>query len=254
MPLRSRRVTAATVFAVLAVAACSGDDRDAGPTTTVPPTATAAPASSTTTAPPLTGRPVEVVEQGVSSFPDPVDPTATLGGYGVVLENPNAEVMATGVRVVSRILDEAGTELLVDNALLNAVMPRQRMAVGRTLIEPIEDPMFLDVTVEVTAWLLPASTDGRLVAEDVVTEPEEAGGSVTRFTVRSSWPEPEDGVDVTAVYRAADGRILGAEFTTLATVGVNEPVNGQIRLLSPIPDLAATEVFVGRGFAALTNG
>jgi hypothetical protein len=128
------------------------------------------------------------------------------------------------------------------------------MAVGRTLIEPVEGPTSLDITVEVSEWLLPASKAGALVAEGVVTEPEEAGGSVTRFSVRSTWPETEDGVDVTAVYRAADGRILGAESTTLAVVAPDQPVAGQIRLLAPIPDLATTEVFIGRGFAALTTG
>jgi len=246
-----RRTAATLVLASLALACSGGDDGgDAGPTTTA---ATSTTSSPTTTAPPLTGDPLVLAEQGVSSFPDPFDPTATLGGYGVVLQNPNPDVMATGVHVVTRIFDDAGTELLVDSALLNAVLPGQRMAVGRTLIEPIDGPTRLEVTVEVSAWLLPASTEGRLVAEGVVTEPEEAGGSVTRFTVRSTWPDAEDGVDVTAVYRAADGRILAAEYTTLV-VPVGEPVAGQIRLLSPIPDLATTEVFVGRGFAALTIG
>lgn len=251
MRRRVRRTAATLVLASLALACSGGDDGgDAGPTTTA---ATSTTSSPTTTAPPLTGDPLVLAEQGVSSFPDPFDPTATLGGYGVVLQNPNPDVMATGVHVVTRIFDDAGTELLVDSALLNAVLPGQRMAVGRTLIEPIDGPTRLEVAVEVSAWLLPASTEGRLVAEGVVTEPEEAGGSVTRFTVRSTWPDAEDGVDVTAVYRAADGRILAAEYTTLV-VPVGEPVAGQIRLLSPIPDLATTEVFVGRGFAALTIG
>ena len=255
MPGRSRRAAALLVL-TMAVGACSGggDGRSAdSPSETTDPV-TAPSSASTTTLPPISGDPLVVVEQGVSSFPDPIDTTATLGGYGVVLENPNPDVMATGVRVVTRILDDAGTELLVDSALLNAVLPGQRMAVGRTLIEPIDEPTRLDVAVEVSAWLLPASPDGRLVADDVVTEPEEAGGSVTRFTVHSTWPEAEDGVDVTAVYRAADGRILSAESTTLTSVPFDEPVDGKIRLLSPIPDLATTEVFVGRGFAALTTG
>jgi hypothetical protein len=251
---RAPRATALVVAGAM-LSACSGadDGRDeATATTTIPvSTTTSAP---TTTAPPLEGEPLVVVEQGVSTHPDPFDPAASLGGYGVVIENPDADLMATGVRVVTRILDDAGTELLVDHALLNAILPEQRMAVGRTLIEPIEAPTRLEVAVEVSAWLEPASPDGRLTASDVVTEPEEAGGAVTRFTVRSTWPEPEDGVDVTAIYRAADGRILGAEPTTLPRVPVDEPVVGQIRLLSPIPDLATTEVFVGRGFAALTTG
>lgn len=245
----------AVVGAALLVTGCSGggfDDIGASTSTT----ASREPVETTTstTEKPLTGQPLVVAEQGVSSFPDPFDLTATLGGYGVILQNPNADVMATGVRVTTRILDPDGTELLVDNALLNAVMPNARMALGRTLIEPIEEPTQLDVRVEVTAWLEPAFDEGTLIAEGVVTEPEENGGAVTRFTVRSTWPAPEDGVDVTAIYRAADGRILGAESITLPAVPVRGSVPGQIRLLSPIPDLATTEVFVGRGINAQTTG
>jgi hypothetical protein len=142
---------------------------------------------------------------------------------------------------------------VVDSALLNGILPQHRMAIGRTLIEPVRDPVRLEVAVEVTAWLPPASRQGRLTSKDVVTAPEEAGGSVTRYRVESTWPELEEGVDVTAVYRAADGRILGAEVGTL-DVPAGDSAEGSIRLLSPIPDLARTEVFVGRGFAALTTG
>jgi hypothetical protein len=250
---RARRAAALVVAATL-LGACTGGGDDAQADTDLTTTSMSTTTVPTTTAPPLIGEPIVVVDQGVSSFPDPFDPNSTLGGYGVIIENPNADLLATGVRVVTRILDAAGTELLVDQTLLNAVPPAQRMAVGRTLIEPIEAPTALDVRIEVSAWLPPASTEGRLTAEGVVTEPEEAGGAVTRFTVRSTWPAPEDGVDVTAIYRAADGRILSAESTTLANVPIDAPVAGQIRLLSPIPDLATTEVFVGRGFAALTTG
>jgi hypothetical protein len=252
--VRPRCRAAALAVTAVIVAGCTGGGSGAGDAssqTTEDSITTTTEPTTTTTAP--EGKPLVVAEQGVSSFPDPFDPLATLGGYGVVLVNPNADLMATGVRVTTRILDDAGTELLVDNALLNGILPGQPMAVGRTLIEPIESPTTLDVTVEVTAWLPPASTDGRLVAQDVVTEPEEAGGSVTRFTIVSTWPEAEDGVDITALYRAEDGRILGAESTSL-DVPVNDPVAGRIRLLSPIPDLARTEVLVGRGFAALTLG
>src|SRR3546814_6607107 len=139
---RRRFVLAPAVIALLAVtAACSGSD-DGGSEGTKGPqrsTTTVAP-SSTTTEAPLSGAPLVVAQQGVSTFPDPFDQTATLGGYGVVLQNPNPDVMATGVHVRTRLLDAAGNELLVDNALLNAVMPDHHMAVGRTLIEPIAGP------------------------------------------------------------------------------------------------------------------
>lgn len=252
--MRRLAAATATVLALAGSAACTGDD-PAPEAAEESPSATVEIATTTsTTEAPLVGQPLVVVEQGVSSFPDPFDQTASLGGYGVVLHNPNPELMAAGVRVVTKVLDPAGTELLSDSTLLNAVMPGQRMALGRTLIEPVEDPTHLAVTVEVAAWLRPASADGRLTAEGVVTEPEENGGAVTRFTVRSTWPEAEEGVDVTAVYRAADGRVLSAESTTLALVAPGADTPGQIRLLSPIPDLATTEVFVGRGLAAQTVG
>jgi hypothetical protein len=252
---RRGRPALAAALVVPMLLACSGDDGDDDAGAEAARTATsAAPGATTTTEAPVpAGDPLLVVDQGVASYPDPFDVTATLGGYGVVLENPNPDVMATGVRVITRILDPAGTELLVDSALLNGILPGQRMAVGRTLIEPIEEPTQLDIRVEVSAWLLPADADGRFVAEGAVTEPEEAGGSITRFTVTSTWPSIEEGVDATAVYRAADGRILGAE-STAVDVSPDAPTTAQIRLLSPIPDLATTEVFVGRGFAAQTVG
>jgi hypothetical protein len=246
-----RRLLAAALVAV--VAACSGDDDPAGPRAIEPGSTTTEPTTTTTEAP-FVGQPLVITEQGVSTFPDPFDPSATLGGYAVVLHNPNPDRMATGVQVRTRVLDAAGTELLVDNALLNAVMPGERMAVGRTVVEPIVAPTQLDVQISVGAWLRPSSTRGELAVREVVTEPEEGGGSITRFTIRSTWPENEEGVDVTAVYRAADGRILGAESTTIPRVPTRSSVEGQIRLLSPIPELASTEVFVGRGFTAQTSG
>lgn len=236
----------------LSLAACT-DDEGSSPSP-VPTDAVILETTTSTTEAPITGVPLVVVDQGVSSFADPFDPNATLGGYGVIVENPNAEAMAAGVHISTRILDPAGTELLVDRTLLNAVMPGSRMAVGRTLIEPIEEPAQLEVTVEVTAWLRPSSSDAAMTVEGIVTEPEANGGAVTRFTVASSWPQPEEGVDATAVYRAEDGRILAAESTTLASVPPQADTPAQIRLLSPIPSLAATEVYVGRGIAAQTAG
>ena len=245
---------AVLLLVATATTACaddSGAEDDASSTTTSASSTDTTEPTTTTVAP--EGEPLVVAEQGLSTFPDLVDPQSELGGYGVILENPNTDLMATGVRVVTRVLDPEGAELLADSTLLNGILPGQRMAVGRTLIEPIEEANSLDVKVEVTAWLPPASATGQLVAEGIVTEPEVAGGSVTRFTIKSTWPDREEGVDVTAIYRAEDGRILSAESTSI-DVPVGEPVEGHIRLLSPIPDLARTEVFVGRGFAALTTG
>lgn len=238
-------------IALLVLAACSsgGGDGDADRTTT-----TLSRVSTSTTEPPLVGEPLLVAEQGVTTFPDPYDAKQSLGGYGVVLENPNLDLLAAGVHVTTHLLDAAGKELLVDTTLLNGVMPGHRMAVGRTLVEPIASPTQLTITVEVSAWLRPADPSGTISAQEAVTEPEPFGGAVTRFAVLSAWPTTEDDVDVTAVYRAEDGRVLAAESASVDVLTPGEVVVGQIRLLSPIPGLATTELMVGRGLAAQTVG
>lgn len=244
---------AGLVGVVAALAACTGSDAPAA-SAPDPTDAVILEVTTTTSEAPLVGEPLVVVDQGVSSFPDPIDPTATLGGYGVVLENPNDELVATGVHVTTRVLDPAGAELHVDRTLLNAVMPRARMALGRTLIEPVDEPAGLDVAVEVTAWVRPSAPDATIEVADVVTEPEPNGGAATRFVLRSSYPATEEGVDVTALYRADDGRILAAESTTIAALPPGTDIPGRIRLLAPIPSLATTEVFAGRGVGAQTLG
>jgi hypothetical protein len=249
-PLRLLAAVAAPAVLLATVAACSGG----GSGRPDPSSTTSATAASTSTVSVPESDSLQVVEQGVTSFPDPYTRGQNLGGYGVVLLNPNPGLLAAGVHVTTRILDTAGTELLVDNALLNGVMPGQRMAVGRTLVEPIANPTQLDIHIEVSAWLPPAPGLGALTATEALTEPEQFGGAVTHFAVQSTSANEEDGVDVAAVYRAADGHILAAETTSIDALNPGETVVGQIRLLSPIPGLATTEVLVGRGLSAQITG
>jgi hypothetical protein len=158
------------------------------------------------------------------------------------------------VRVTTRILDPTGQPLLVDTALLNGIMPGQRMAVGRTIVEAIADPTSLEVKVEVGAWMKPAAGTAPISVSDALTAPEPDGGSVTHFAVRSASSMEEDGVDVAALYRAADGHLLSVETTTVDQLVPGATTVGQIRLLAPIPGLATTEVLAGRGFAAQISG
>jgi hypothetical protein len=240
----------------VAVAACTGDPgspEDAGGTGTAE-TTTTVPTTTTTTEPPVSGYPLVVVHQGFSLFPDPIDPATELGGFGAIIENPNPHAVAAGVSVTLRLLDAEGVEVARDTSLLNGIQPLGRMAVGRTLIEPIEEPASMQVEVDVAVFLTPAHEDGELTATAVQTAPFEGGGLRTTFTVTSTWPTDEEGVDVTALYRSEDGRILAAERTSLARVPSGGSTDGAIRLLAPIPDLANTEVYVGRGFAAQSGG
>jgi hypothetical protein len=249
-------VRAPAVLAALLLAACAGGSEDAAteadergePTVTTTTTTTTEPEAE------LDGYPLEVVDRGWSVFPDPIDPDDTLGGFGVVVENANPHVVASGATVSVRLLDGSGAELASDVILLNGVPPESRMAAGRTLIEPIDQPASMEVDVEVAAWIEPAPAGGGMIARDVATTPVDGGGMLTTFEVRSTMGSDEEGVDVAAVYRADDGRILGAEMTTLERVPGGGVASGEIALLAPIPDLDRTDLFVGRGFAALTTG
>ena len=241
----------------LLTTACSNDgdgDRGAGTTSSADSATETTASTTTTTTSVVPTAQLRIAEQGFSTFPDPLDEEATLGGYGVIVENPNTDALATGVTVRSRILAADGAVLFDDTALLNGIMPGQRMAVGGTLLEPIAAPNRLDVQLQVAAWLTPADETGEAAAEDIVTAPEADGGARTRFSVRSTWPVDEEGVDVTAIYRAADGRILAGEQTTIELLPAGGSVASEVRLLAPIPDLARTDVLVGRGFGAQTVG
>ncbi len=245
---RARRAAALALVAVLS-GACSGGTGSSGGSTST----TVALATTSTAPDEAVGLPLVVAEQGVTSFPDPYDRSQSLGGYGVVLETPNPDLLAAGVQVATRLLDAGGAEVLVDRTLLNGIMPGQRMAVGRTIVEPIPPPTQLEVTITVSAWIPPAAQGG-LTAQEAVTAPEAFGGAATSFAIRSSWPEDEEAVDVTALYRDAEGRILAAEMTSVDVLPAGDLVLGRIRLLAPIPGLASTEVLVGRGLDAQTAG
>ncbi len=243
---------ATALAGALVSAGCSGGGID---DLTLPTTSTSVQqvGPTVTTPPTYAGQDIVVEEQGVTSFADRYEKGAVLGGFAVILRNPDPALLAAGVRVRTAVLDAAGNELLVDHALLNGVMPGARMAVGRTIIEDVRDPVSLRVSVEVTEWMPPAFRE-TLVAEAVTTDVDVYGGAATRFAVRSALPVAEQGVDVTAVYRDAEGRLLAGETTTLNDVAPGATVLGQLSLIAPIPGTASTEVFVGRGFGAQTVG
>ncbi len=259
-PRRIGRVGVALILAAagaLGVYGCSDTGGDAAPAPVDregPAEGAKAGVASTTSAPAPVGLPLVVAEQGFSTFPDPLAPGATLGGYAVVVANPDPALMATGVTVRSRLVGEDGTAVFADSALLNAVMPASSMAVGGTLLEPLTGPVHLEVELSTAAWLEPSEPGGRIEVVAAVTEPVPGGGARTRFTLRSSRRGDEEGVDVTALYRAADGRLLAGEQTTVALVEGGASVDGEITLLAPIPDLSRTDVLVGRGFGAQTTG
>ena len=124
----------------------SGGGDDARSAATVAET-TSTTAASTTTTVALQGMPLVIAEQGVSTFPDLADPQATLGGYGVVILNPDPALMATGVRVVTRILDPDGAELLVVRRpgggellvpFVQAIVPTVDVVAGHLVVDPPE--------------------------------------------------------------------------------------------------------------------
>ena len=204
--------------------------------------------------PPLTGEPLVVAEQGVSTFPDLVDPQANLGGYGVVIENPNPDLMATGVRVVTRILDRRRRRAAGRQHPAQRHPPRPADG-GRPHADRADRGAHQPRGDGRGHRLAPAGVDRRTAGRRGRRH-RARGGRRVRHPLhgplhlarrsRTAWTSPRSTGPRTAASSAPS--------RPRSTCPSANPSTASIRLLSPIPDLARTEVFVGRGFAALTIG
>lgn len=192
-----------------------------------------------------------VGEHGTTIVEDRFDPARREGTFAVIIENPHADWLAQGVQVDVTFLDPSGTPIGTDDAFVEIVLPGQRVAVASLFFDaptvPVAD---IAVSLDVARWRETEPFEGEFTTTDVTTSEAEFSGVRTTFTLTSSFAEPLTDVGVTAVYRAADGRIVGGydTFVDLLEPGVDTPV--EITLLANIDpaEIVTTEVFPYAGF------
>ena len=194
---------------------------------------------------------LSVIDKGVTIVEDRFDSARREGTFAAIIENPNPAWLAQGVQVDVQFLDAAGAIVGSDNAFVELVLPSQKVAVASLFFDAPTVPV-VDVTVaiDVARWRETAPPAGGFETKDVVTEPAEFSGVKTTFVLRSSFGDALTDVGVTAVYRNADGVIVGGYDTFLDRLDPEVDTPAEIALLAniPIAQIASTELYPTASF------
>lgn len=192
-----------------------------------------------------------VVETGITIVEDRFDPVRREGTYALIIENPNDDQLAQAVQVDVDFVDSTGAVVGTDTAFVEVVLPGQRVAVASLLFDaPTEAVVGLDVTLDVARWRNITDVGGAFLISDVATVEADFSGVETTFVVQSSFDEDLRDVVVTAVYRRADGSIIGGADTFVEFLGSGAPTPAAVSLLAnvSVEDVAATELYPAASF------
>jgi len=210
--------------------------------------------TSDVTLPPGPDQGLQVASQGITVVPDRFDPARREGTYAVVLVNPHEGWLAQGVQVDVTFVDAAGNALGTDAGFVEVVLPAQRIAVASLFFDAPTVPVArMDVAVDVARWRETGPFEGAFTITDITTGEAEFSGVRTTFTIASGFDEPLTDVGVTAVYRAADGRIIGGYDTFVERLDPGVPTPAEIALLANVDpaEVAATELYATAAFGSV---
>lgn len=210
--------------------------------------------TSDVTLPPGPDAGLQVAARGVTVVPDRFDESAREGTFAVVVENPHERWLAQGVQVSVTFLDESGAPLGEDSGFVEVVLPAQRVAVASLFFDaPIVPVADITVAVDVARWRETGPVEGGFTITDVETTEAEFSGVRTTFQLRSDFDEVLTDVGVTAVYKAADGRIIGGYDTFVERLEPGVPTPAKIDLLANVDPaaIAATELYPTAAFGSI---
>jgi hypothetical protein len=213
--------------------------------------------TSDVTLPPGPDEGLQVAAQGITIVPDRFDSNRREGTFAVIVANPHEGWLAQGVQVSVTFLDEGGSPLGSDSGFVEVVLPAQRVAVASLFFDAPTVPVAsLDIAIDVARWRETGPFAGGFTVTDVQTGEAEFSGVRTTFEIRSDFDEPLVDVGVTAVYRAADGRIIGGYDTFVELLEPGVPTPAMVDLLANIDpaDIASTELYPTAAFGSVPEG
>lgn len=212
--------------------------------------------TSDVTLPPGPEQGLVVAEQGITVVPDRFDEARREGTFAVIVENPHERWLAQGVQVKVTFIDEAGTPVGEDNGFVEVVLPAQKVAVASLFFDAPTVPLGrMDVEVEVARWRETGPVEGGFAITEVQTTEAEFSGVRTTFMIQSGFDEALTDVGVTAVYRAADGRIIGGYDTFVELLEPGVPTPAEVDLLANVDpaSIAATELYPTAAFGSVPS-
>lgn len=191
------------------------------------------------------GPAVEVIDRGFSMSESRDDERVL--SFGVVVENRTDEIARlTLVRV--ELTDGAdGCCPQEHRFTIPKLLPRQRVGVGATVRISEPDISGIDVTVQgpvatdpTPLWREPEEA---VATGDVEVSFSPANEPAVGFTVRSASTTAPDEVAAYAIFRDADGAIIGGTGTEPDGAGRRDPARRALIADAPIPSLAEVEVY-----------
>lgn len=210
--------------------------------------------TSDVTLPPGPDSGLQVADQGITVVPDRFDESRREGTFAVIVQNPHQDWLAQGVQVSVTYLDEADQPLGADDGFVEVVLPGQSVAVASLFFDAPTVPVAgLDVQVEVARWRETGPVDGGFAITEVQTNEAEFSGVRTTFLIQSDFDEPLTDVGVTAVYRDADGRIIGGYDAFVERLDPGVPTPAEIDLLANVDPalIASTELYPTAAFGSV---
>jgi len=245
--------------------ACSAD---VAATATVDPTdaATVAPTVGETSTPrptvrpPSTPRPtptpeprdeITLIDYGFSTYQGEFDDGANLS-WAVVLENPNANWLATRVTLNVSFLDDAGSIVTTANETVALILPgKQAAAVGSDSYFSNPDLgtiATMEVQLGSADWERPEVPVGEFTITDIATRLGEFGQVTTTARISSTFADEITNPQAVVVYYDAEGNILGGDFTFVDFVPAGGTIPIEISGFEALPGLSSSEVFITFSF------
>ena len=212
--------------------------------------------TSDVTLPPGPDAGLQVADQGITIVPDRFDESRREGTFAVIVQNPHDDWLAQGVQVSATFLDEGGQPLGADDGFVEVVLPGQSVAVASLFFDAPTVPVAgLDVQVEVARWRETGPVAGGFSITEVQTNEAEFSGVRTTFLIQSDFDEPLTDVGVTAVYRTADGRIIGGYDTFVDRLDPGVATPAEIDLLANVDpaQIASTELYPTAAFGSVPD-
>jgi hypothetical protein len=212
------------------------DASDTSSTTTRAPSATAAPPTTTTTTTKPPSDPV-IVDQGIWNE------GGGDGGYVIILENPNPDLVISDVGVDVGLIDATNRLLDTDFGFVSFLLPGGKTAItGSTfdLPEPIAE-LEIDASWD-TQKVEIGETVGDWVITDIAVVRDGDDADVTG-DVTSTFESDFEDVEVVVVYLNEDSEIVFADFDYVSTVTADRTAFFDVTSFD-VPSFATVEAYV----------
>jgi hypothetical protein len=193
---------------------------------------------------------IEVVETGFQNIMGGWDRDEKTATYGFIIENTGDE-LATDISINVSVYDADGTALASDSQSIYVLRPGEQMGIGDEFYGEnfASDVDRIDVQVsEPSDYSRDDVPDEGSVTADGITTSTDDYGVTTKFTVTSTYDQQLDSPYGYAIYRNADGDIIGGSGRYLDFIPANGSVAAEVSSYEVVPNIATTEVFIDPGW------